>query len=298
MKKSFFIAVAVSLMLICAPVVQAGCHYVNGVEGIKAATIPPPGFYYRMYNVYLANDEYKDDHGNESGDFDLDVFCQAHRFIWVADYQLLGADFFADIGIPLVYTNIRMGAGDVTWVDENQFGMGDILLEPFALAWHGPRYDAAVALGVYLPVGRYNVNKPNASPGKNYWTGITQFGGTLYLDKEKKWSVSLLARYEINSENSETELTRGDFFSLEWGLGSKLGQGWEIGVAGYSEWQVTDDSGNGATENRTQLSAVGPEINYFLVPLKTNMTLRYLKQFGAKNTSEGSMAILTLTYVF
>lgn len=135
MKKSFFIAVAVSLMLICAPVVQAGCHYVNGVEGIKAATIPPPGFYYRMYNVYLANDEYKDDHGNESGDFDLDVFCQAHRFIWVADYQLLGADFFADIGIPLVYTNIRMGAGDVTWVDENQFGMGDILLEP--LPWHG-----------------------------------------------------------------------------------------------------------------------------------------------------------------
>jgi hypothetical protein len=23
-------------------------HYVNGIEGVKAATTPPPGFYYRM----------------------------------------------------------------------------------------------------------------------------------------------------------------------------------------------------------------------------------------------------------
>ena len=32
-------------------------HYVNGVEGIKAATLPPPGFYYRLYNVFYNADD-------------------------------------------------------------------------------------------------------------------------------------------------------------------------------------------------------------------------------------------------
>ena len=297
MKKLIIGAVAIFLILTCIPIVWAGCHYVNGVEGIKAATLPPPGFYYRMYNVYYGADELTNDNGNKFGDFDVDVFCQAHRFIWVSDSQILGADFFADIGIPLTYTDISMGNGTVSFFDDSDFGLGDIFLEPFGLAWHGPRYDAALAFGVYLPVGKYDVNDP-ASLGKNYWTGVVQLGSTLYLDRKKIWSASLLTRYEINSENNDTNFTKGDFFSLEWGIGKKIGQLWDVGVVGYSEWQVTDDSGRNATTNREHVSAMGPEINYFIIPLKTNLTFRYLKEFDAKNTSEGDVAAIVFTYGF
>ncbi len=39
--------------------VWAGGHYVPGVEGIQAATVPPPGTYYLGYFVHYSIDELK-----------------------------------------------------------------------------------------------------------------------------------------------------------------------------------------------------------------------------------------------
>jgi len=37
-----------------------GESYPNGAEGIKAGTLPPPGFYYKMYNAYVTSDKMLD----------------------------------------------------------------------------------------------------------------------------------------------------------------------------------------------------------------------------------------------
>ena len=215
-------------------------HYTNGVEGIKAATLPPPGLYYRMYNVFYNADKLMDPDGDELNvGFDVSVYANVSRLIWVSDYKILGADYVIDALVPFIYTDISI---DAMGLKDDKFGIGDVILEPFVLSWHGERYDAVIGVGVYAPTGEYDVNKP-ASPGKDNWTGMITLGGTCYFDKEKTWSASILSRYEFHSEKDSVDITPGNDFHFEWGVGKTLGKVWDVGVAGYCHWQVTDDKG-------------------------------------------------------
>ena len=119
-------------------------HYVNGVEGIKAATLPPPGFYYRLYNVFYNADELMDQDGDELPvDFEVSIYAMVNRFVWVTNKTILGANYFMDVVIPLINTDIEIGA---LGIDDSKFGVGDVNIEPFGLSWHGPRYDASFSL--------------------------------------------------------------------------------------------------------------------------------------------------------
>jgi hypothetical protein len=277
---------------------QTTGHYVNGVEGIKAATLPPPGFYYRLYNVFYNADELKDPDGDELDvGFDVSVYAMVNRFIWITNKKILGADFGADIIIPLVYTDIEIKA----WgVEDNEFGLGDIFIEPFVLSWHGPRYDASFGLGAYVPTGEYDKDEP-ASPGRDMWTGMITLGGTYYFDAQKTWSASILSRYEIHSEKDETDVTLGDDFHFEWGIGKTLAKIWDVGLTGYCHWQVTDDSGSDVSWDKSdhdKVYAIGPEVSVIIPPAKLFVSLRSQWEFDAEDRSEGNVTTLTLTKVF
>lgn len=71
-------------------------HYTSGAEGLKAATLPPEGLYYRLYVYYQAS-HMRDNDGNKVGDFDADVYVMARRFIYNSGFKLLGADLVVDI---------------------------------------------------------------------------------------------------------------------------------------------------------------------------------------------------------
>jgi len=270
-------------------------HYVNGVEGIKASSVPPPGFYYRMYNAFYTADALMNPDGEELNvDFDVKVFANVHRFIWMSDYKLLGADYGAHVIVPLINTDIKIGA---LGVDDDKFALGDIFVEPFLLSWHGANYDAAFGIGAYMPTGDYDVTEP-ASPGKDMWTGMMSFGGTLYFDEEKTWSASILGRYEVHSEKRDSDITPGNDFHFEWGIGKTIAGVWDVGVAGYCQRQVTEDSGTGASEEKDSVYAAGPEVIAFIPPVKLFVSLRSLWEFEAEDRSEGNITTLTFTKIF
>jgi hypothetical protein len=270
-------------------------HYVNGVEGLKGGTVPPTGLYYRIYNVFYNADTLTDSSGNEVPvDFDVSIYAMVNRVIWVTDKKLLGADVFMDVVVPLVYTDLEIGALNVA---DDKFGLGDINIEPFGLSWHAPWYDAAFGLSVYLPTGDYDKNQP-ASPGKDMWTGMVTLGTTVYLDQEKTWSAAVLGRYEIHSEKSDTDITPGNDFHFEWGLGKTLAKVWDVGLTGYCQWQVSDDSGAGSTSVKDRVYAAGPEISLFYPPVRLFVSLRSQWEFGAKDRSEGNVTVLTFTKSF
>jgi hypothetical protein len=269
------------------------CHYVNGVEGIKAATLPPPGFYYRLYNVFYNADKLMDPDGDEIPvDFEVSVYAMVNRFVWVTNKTILGANYFMDVVIPLINTDIKIGAE----IDDSKFGVGDINIEPFGLSWHGPRYDASFGLSVYIPTGEYDRTEP-ASPGRDMWTGMLTLGGTYYFDAGKTWSASILGRYETHSEKDETDVTLGDDFHFEWGIGKTLAKVWDVGLTGYCHWQVTDDSGSGVTSDHDRVYAIGPEVSTFIPPAKLFLSLRSQWEFGAEDRSEGNVTTLTLTKI-
>ncbi|OQX12543.1 MAG: hypothetical protein BWK80_43670 [Desulfobacteraceae bacterium IS3] len=317
--KIAFIAFCLTGMLFSAANAE---HYVNGVEGIKAASVPPPGFYYRMYNAFYTADKLMDTEGEEKKelslpngltlkdlDFDVKVFANVHRFIWISDYKILGADYGAHVIVPLINTDIEMsgssGGNRISAVDDDKFALGDIFVEPFLLSWHGANYDAAFGLGAYMPTGDYDKTEA-ASPGKDMWTGMMSFGGTFYFDEEKTWSASILGRYEVHSEQTildmsgkkELDITPGNDFHFEWGVAKTIAGVWDVGMAGYCQWQVTEDSGTGASENKDSVYAAGPEAVVFIPPVKLFVSLRSLWEFEAEDRPEGNITTLTFTKIF
>ncbi len=288
--------ILLSILLLTGLCAAETGHYVNGVEGIKAATLPPPGNYYRMYNTFYNADTLTDGDGNEIDiGFDAFVFANVHRFIWISDIELLGGNYGADFFIPLLYSEVEIGAFGI---EEDQFGLGDLIIEPLIISWHGRRYDAATALAFFLPTGDYNDTNP-ASPGKGFWTVMGTLGGTYYLDPAKKWSASILARYETHFEE-DTDMTPGDDFHFEWGLGRTIASDWiwDVGVAGYCQWQVTDDDGPGTSKDNDQVYAAGPHISAMIPKLKMGISLMNQWEFEAQDRTEGSVTTLTLTRMF
>ncbi len=290
----------VLLALVLAGGIQAGetGHYVHGLEGIKAATVPGPGLYLRNYNAYYHSDKLTDADGdNAHAGLDADIFAAAWRLIWVTPYKFLGADYGMHVILPTQSTDMEM---DAAGVDDNQAGIGDIDVAPIILSWHKQKFDLVAAYEFYAPTGQWDQRQP-AQPGKDFWTHMFTFGGTYYFDCNKTWAASILARYEIHGEKGHQEITAGDDFHFEWGISKTLGQLWEVGVVGYSQWQVSDDKGSDVTWDRSvhdQVHAVGLEVSRFFIKPKLNVSLRHEQEFYAVDRPQGHITMLTMTKVF
>lgn len=312
MKKCVYVCAFLCLLVFAVEARASSPHYINGVLGLKAATLPPPGhFYYRMYNAYYSAGEIRDNGGDkvDLDRFDLGFYLMLHSFTYTSESRFLGARLIFDIDIPFIDVNYSvgntfgerlpdfMGFHDFTLSKSGaSFGLSDIVINPIILAWEGPRYDLYAGLSFILPTGRFSKGDPT-SPGKGFWTFMPGVGATIYFDKEKTWSSSLLAHYEINTKQKETDITPGDHFHFEWGIGKDF-KDWTAGIAGYASWQVTDDSGPNASKKRTNAFAVGPEIDFTIPSLKTLVTLRSLWEFKNTSNAQGNITSLAFMWAF
>jgi len=284
---------------------QVTGHYPIGVEGLKAATLPPPGLYLRTYLQYYRAQVYRNGAGDNNGwGMDLDVLAIVPRLVWITDQKLFGADYGMDVAVPFALTDFEFNsiptpAGEISLKD-NDFCLGDILVEPIDLAWHGDRYDIGAAYGLWMPTGKYDRNRP-ASPGKDFWTNMFTLGATYYFDDEKTLHASALSRYEIHSKRDHTDVRPGQNIVLEWGVGKTLNKVWDIGVVGYATWQLTDDSGSDVTWDKglhDRVAAIGPEVSLFVPQWMTFISARCNFEFSAVDRPEGTNLTVTITKRF
>lgn len=276
-------------------------HYINGIEGIKLGTVPNPGLYYKMYNVLYHSNKLMDGKGNEVNiDFDITVYANVHRFIYITKKKILGADFGMNVIIPLVSTDIAIGASRI---NDHQFALSDITVEPILLAWHKKRYDLVAALAAVVPVGKYNKDFP-ASAGKGMWTGMINVGGTYYLDQNKSWAISALSRYEIHSKKRDYAVTPGDIFQFEWAFSKTFLKEkiiWEVGLTGYAGWQISNDKGADVfynANNHDRQFGIGPEISIIIPKSNIVFSLRAQQEFGVLDRAQGSMNSLSFIKKF
>lgn len=279
--------------LLAVPVMlqaQPTAHYVPGVEGIKGASLPPPGWYVRDYNVAYDATRLNDAAGNRTGPPNFDAFTYANvpRVIWITDTKLLGGFLGVDALLPLIYQNVRAGGRD------SNFGVGDVFAEG-TLSWHVQHFDFAVGAGFWAPTGD-SAAPPSPPTGEGYWTPMLTAGATWYLDQEKTWSVSALNRYEFNTEQRDTNITPGQAYTLEWGIGKSVTKTLDLGVVGYYQQQMTGDSGGSSAHDR--VASVGPEISVAFPKPMLFVSFRYLYEFMAKDRAQGQTFALTLTKRF
>ena len=229
-------------------------HYVAGVEGIQAASVPPPGLYYLAYAVDYNIQQFNAPNSTNAlpGQNKGTIFALANRVAWISSTKVLGADYGMETIVPLQATSLTVSAAGIS---DTQTGVGDVYLGPLVLGWHGANWDAVAAAGFWTSSG--STSSP-AEPGKGFNTTMFTGGATYYFDADKKISGSALMRYETNDSMSNG-FKPGDQATLEWGFAKVLGST-QIGLVGYNQMQTTSDSGTGATGNKASRGAIGAEV--------------------------------------
>jgi hypothetical protein len=247
-------AAACAAAALFAGAAHAEGHYVTGVEGVQAASVPPPGNYYLGYlvhydiNGFKATDSKTDIGGSGS------VTALANRFVKITNQKLLGADYGFEAIIPVLRTSVEVGP-----LDASDSGVGDVYVGPLVLGWHGSNWDAVAAAGMWLDTASNTVGDPT-SPGKGYKSTMLTGGATYYFDQQKTISGSALFRYEYHGKK-DNGVRPGDQLSMEWGVGKNYGA-YSLGVVGYSQWQLSNDKGAAAQDGKAERHALGAEVTY------------------------------------
>ncbi|QIZ78816.1 transporter [Ferrimonas lipolytica] len=261
-----------------------------------------------MYNSFYSADTLNDANGDEiDNGFDIDVYAQVHRFIHVTDKKIFGANYAYNVLIPMVDKDMSI---DAAGIDASEsFQVGDIILEPLALFWYTPRWDAILAVAAILPTGDYDADNP-AAIGMGYWSAMVTAGGTYFLDDQRGWSVSVLTRTLYNGEQDDTNITPGMEFVVEAGIGKNIvvNDKWMVrpGVSLAASWQISDDDIDGDNpfnagideDDHKQVYGFGVEMNAMYMPWLLQANIRYGSDFGAESNAEGDCINLTFTKSF
>ncbi len=278
---------------------QPTAHYVPGVEGIKGATLPPPGIYFRDYNYFYTADQVNDSSGNKVGPADLDALTYANipRLIWITDKTLLGGYIGVDGLLPLVYQQASANTPNGHF-SGNDFGIGDFYAEG-TISWHLQKWDFSGAVGLWMPTGDSTDHPgPTTRPGLGYWDPMLTAGATYYIDDQKTWAISALNRYEFPTEQRHTDITPGQAYTLEWGISKSVTPTLDLGAIGYYQQKVTTDDGPNASKSRDRVAAAGPEVAMAFPQQMFFVSLRYAYEFMAEDRAQGHTITLTLTKRF
>lgn len=280
-----------------------GQHYPNGAEDIFSGMAPPPGWHIVNYAFYYDADTLTTSGGDI--DIDLKAWADVLRIIYSSDKKILGGNYLAHIFVPYLDADL-----DPFGYSEN--GFGDLIVDPFILAWHGPTYHATAGIDVYVPVGEYDENSPINLIGRNFWTFEPVFAVTGMYQTGWSWSVKLM--YDVNTKNDEffnpvtgmhSDLEPGDEFHLDYSLdfdASQLSEtlkGFRLGAAGYYYKQLADDELDGADipDDRGEAFAVGPVFMYS-PSQKVHLVAKALFEVDTENRPEGNAYWFKIIYSF
>jgi hypothetical protein len=151
-----------------------------------------------------------------------------------------------------------------------------------------------------IPVGAYELGRL-ANIGINHWS-LDAGAGYTYLDPEAGHEVSIVGGLTYNFENEDTNYQNGVDGHIDWAASQFLNEQLHIGLVGYIYYQLSGDSGSGATlgDFESRVYAVGPQAGYFFPVGKAQgyVNLRGYYEFDASKRVEGWNAWLTLSYPF
>jgi hypothetical protein len=227
-------------------------QYVPGQYGLNAGVVPDPGITYANLVVNYSASQLNDSNGNSfpgiNGTYSF--WVDENIFYYVPKHKFLGGYFMPYIALN--YANGELVAnitGTKLSTGGGGSGFADMYVQPLNLAWHfGERVDFTAGYGFTAPTGRFT---PGASDnvGSGYWGNNITSGTTFYITKNKGTTANLSTDWEIHGQKSGTNVTPGQAFTMEWGLGQVLplkkdfSRLLQLGLVGYDQWQVSNNDG-------------------------------------------------------
>ena len=288
-------ALALCLVMLAGTPVKAteggGGAYPNGAEDFMSGAVPPPGTYFINYFDYYSAGSFRDNSGNKYPfEFDADVYANVFRLIHVTPYKVLGGYWGMHVFLPLMKVDVHKSPGG----SGSKEGLGDIIVDPFILSWHGKNWHLATGLDIYCPTGSYDKMRV-ANIGRNYWTFEPIVAGTFVTDSGFEVSAKLM--YDFNTKNTDTDYLSGQEFHVDYTVGQKVGP-FNLGVGGYSYQQTTDDEvgGSDLKDNRGMTVAIGPQAKYNFKNM--SFILKYHFEVESRNRPQGNNLWAKFVYAF
>jgi hypothetical protein len=267
--------------------------YTPGFSATNSGVMPAPGLTYsNTFMDYSFNQINCADCGNVSSDFSTAVFLDVNVFMWVTKKKILGANYGLVAGLPfsnsaLSLTGLRPIAGGG--------GFADSFYQPVTLGWHLKKADIMVAYAFFAPTGKY-VAGATDNTGTGKWTNAPTAGETFYLTKDKATAFSAYQMYEFHTTQQQTNIHAGQTFDLDYSLTQILPLQkhthtlLQFGVAGYGQWQTSNNSGPGVDPSHPghySVNAIGGAANIILPARKTSVGFKLFKEFSNSNTVQG-----------
>jgi hypothetical protein len=268
---------------------------VIGTLGLCAGCVPKPGISIQGMFIGYSSGALVDRNGHE---LPVNIALAAHAGVLgvEATFELPSIKTYltAAIGVPLARVS---GVGDRPQASIDKYGLGDLHLRPMELGWKLPQAEIVAAYTMYIPTGSFEPGG-NDGVGSGNLTQEASLGGTVYFDRAKQWRLSALASLEVNGRKRAVDIKRGASVQVQGGIGAEFFRIFEIGVAGYALWQVTDDTGSDLPDvlrgARDRAYGLGPEIGVDVVPLRSRLTVRYEHDLMVASRPFGQVLVLQL----
>jgi hypothetical protein len=322
------VAVAGMWLLACPPAEASGIgHYDGGLLNVRDYFLPAQGVHGFLYNHYYSTNRFNDAQGEQVDvvtvhpgpgpgvplnlEVDVQAYVAAPTLILVRELNSKGFKIGASITPTLA--NKALDAAVSNTVDVSGtvhgagFGIGDLFVRPAWLEMTTSRWDLGGSYGFYAPIGEYDTQHVPLPPpfqpiktaapsnlGLGFWT--QQFQGVIgWYPRADRTTVLMSAlTYEISGKQDGFDRTPGADLTLNWGASHDLAVRedqafqFELGVAGYNTWQMSDDTGADARSGRAEVRAAGWELGLTHLPTNLWVNLHVFYDYTAKLRFQGN----------
>jgi hypothetical protein len=288
-------------------------QWVPGQLGLNAGAIPEPGVTYANLALNYSASQLNGPSGNSvpgiNGNYSF--WVDENVFYYVPKHKFLGGYFMPYIVLP--YANGELVAnitGTSLSTGGGGSGFADMYVQPLNFGWHLKRADVTVGYAFTAPTGRFTPGASN-NVGSGYWGNNITSGTTFYITKNKGTSANLATDWEIHGQKSGTNITPGQAFTIEWGLGQVLplkkdfSRLLQLGLVGYDQWQVSHSGGTlvvgGVPFPESAIPfysvhAIGVQSNFVLPAKNLALFFKYYDEYHALARPQGRTIVFGFSW--
>jgi hypothetical protein len=265
--------------------------YPLGMSATNSGVTPESGFTYSNQLLIYSRGKFKGTQGETLATGNQSVVMDMNSIVWVSEKRIFGARFSMSATLPVANNSL---SSDVTGPISGGSGFADSYYQPFILGWNKERVAIRAVYGFLAPTGSFNAGASN-NVGSGYWTHAFSSGQTFYLTENRKTAFSAFQMYEVHTAQEATNIHPGQNLDLDYSLTHAVtlskNSHFQLGLAGYNQWQTTDKTGPTITPQQAaahyKVNALGPAANVVFDKLNLTAGFKYFKEFSNRSTFEG-----------
>lgn len=290
-------------------------RYSAGIGGSDMTTPVVPGLYFQAPMVKYHADKIKGNNGKQRQVFgepieiDTDTYAVLPRLTYISGHRLLGAHVGVTAMLPVVKRKANlntanpasMWAGLVSAKNGSASGVADLEVSP-VMHWEiGDHQSVTFAPTIVMPVGDFKTDR-RANPGfGDYYTFRPSVQYAFIGDG---WDLGGRAVMSFNTRNKDSGYYSGKIFNFDWQAMAFVSEDIRLGVQGYFVRQLQADTSHDAVDqlqidlekgSKASVNAIGPAVAWLMNGGEMLIEGKFIKEFGAKNRTQGQAFWLTIS---